>query len=258
MFVRMLKLPAEARTRHDVSGLQYAIHAAAPCPPPVKQQMIEWWGPILYEYYAGTEGNGSTTINSHEWLRKPGSVGRPRAGGIHIVDGEGNELPPGEIGSIYFSGGGSFEYHNDPEKTAGAHLRDWSTLGDVGYVDEDGYLFLADRRADLIITGGVNIYPREIEDVLVTHPKVADVAVFGIPHDELGEVVHAVVQPVPGVAGDDALATELLGWLDERIARFKRPRAIDFEAELPRLPTGKLYKRLLRDRYRGEKAGTIV
>ncbi|MDY7101501.1 MAG: AMP-binding protein [Actinomycetota bacterium] len=259
MFVRMLKLDESERARHDLSSLRYAIHAAAPCPVPVKQQMIEWWGPILYEYYAGTEGNGATQINSEEWLRKPGSVGRVRAGAIHIVDGEGNELPPGEVGSIYFSGGGSFEYHNDPEKTAGAHLNDWSTLGDVGYLDDEGYLFLSDRRADLIICGGVNIYPREIEDVLVTHPKVADVAVFGIPDDDLGEVVQAVVQPIAGVDGDDALGAELRAWLDERLAKFKRPRAIDFEAELPRLPTGKLYKRLLRDRYRGEtKPATIV
>jgi acyl-CoA synthetase (AMP-forming)/AMP-acid ligase II len=260
MFIRMLKLDEETRSRHDVSSLEVAIHAAAPCPVPVKQQMIEWWGPKLYEYYAGTEGNGSTFITSEEWLRKPGSVGR--ASGttvIHILDEDGNPQPAGSEGTVWFSGGGVFEYHNAPEKTAESHRPGGlSTLGDVGYLDEDGYLFLTDRKAYMIIAGGVNIYPREIEDVLVTHPAVADVAVFGVPNDDLGEEVKAVVQPIDMDEAGPALAAELTTWCAERLARFKVPRSIDFEPELPRLPTGKLYKRLLRDRYLGKAPGTIV
>lgn len=251
MFIRMLKLDEQERLRYDVGSLEVAVHAAAPCPVPVKRQMIEWWGPKLFEYYAGTEGNGSTYITSEEWLRKPGSVGRPSgATRIHILDEDGSPQPTGSEGTIWFSGGGDFEYHNAPEKTAESHRPGGlSTLGDVGYLDEDGYLFLTDRKAYMIIAGGVNIYPREIEDVIVTHPAVADVAVFGVPNDDLGEEVKAVVQPVDMAQAGPALAAELTAWCGERLARFKVPRSIDFEAELPRLPTGKLYKRLLRDRY---------
>jgi long-chain acyl-CoA synthetase len=259
MFVRMLKLTEEERARHDLSSLEVAIHAAAPCPVPVKHQMIAWWGPKLYEYYAGTEGNGSTIINSHEWLKKPGSVGRTTVAKLHILDEEFNELPAGSEGTIWFSGGGDFEYHNAPEKNAESHRTGGlSTLGDVGYVDEDGYLFLTDRKAYMIIAGGVNIYPREIEDILVTHPAVADVAVFGIPNDDLGEEVKAVVQPVDMAAAGPELAAELLAFCGQHLARFKVPRTLDFEAELPRLPTGKLYKRILRDRYMGKTGTTIV
>jgi fatty-acyl-CoA synthase len=260
MFSRMLKLPEEDRLAHDLSSHECAIHAAAPCPVPVKRAMIEWWGPILHEYYAGSEGNGSTGINSHEWLKKPGSVGRIRVGQLHVVDEEGNDLPPGEEGTIYFSGAGlPFEYHNAPEKTHGSRLPGGrTTLGDVGYVDEDGYLFLTDRKAYMIISGGVNIYPREIEDRLITHPKVADVAVFGVPNEDFGEEVKAVVQPMPDVEADDALVEELLAWCRAELAPYKIPRSIDFEAELPRLPTGKLYKRILRDRYWGRDGSRIV
>ena len=260
MFSRLLKLPASERERHDLSSHVCAIHAAAPCPIPVKREMIEWWGPILHEYYAGSEGNGSTGITSEEWLEKPGSVGRIRTGRLHIVDENGNDLPAGKEGTVYFSGAGlPFEYHNAPEKTAESRLDGGrTTLGDVGYVDEDGYLFLTDRKAYMIISGGVNIYPREIEDRLITHPEVADVAVFGVPNDDFGEEVKAVVQTMPGVDGTDALAEALLDWCREDLAHYKVPRSIDFIAELPRLPTGKLYKRILRDRYRGKQDSRIV
>jgi long-chain acyl-CoA synthetase len=259
MFVRMLKLSDEERNRHDLSSLEVAIHAAAPCPVPVKRQMIEWWGPKLFEYYAGTEGNGSTFISSQDWLRKPGSVGRAANGVVHILDEDGVAQPAGSEGTVWFSGGGEFEYHNAPEKNAESHRAGGlSTLGDVGYLDEDGFLFLTDRKAYMIIAGGVNIYPREIEDVLVTHPSVADVAVFGIPNDDLGEEVKAVVQPVDMALAGPELAAELLSFCGEHLARFKVPRSLDFEAELPRLPTGKLYKRLLRDRYLGKTGTTIV
>ena len=259
MFVRMLKLSDDERLAHDVSSLQVAIHAAAPCPIEVKRQMIDWWGPILYEYYAGTEGNGSTFIDSHEWLEHPGSVGRVRAGAIHICDPDGNDLPTGEEGGVYFSGAsGSYEYHKAPEKTAEAQLPGGrTTLGDIGYVDADGYLYLTDRKAHMIISGGVNIYPQEIEDAMIAHPAVADVAVFGVPDPDMGEQVKAVVQVADGVEPSDALAAELIAFTRQHIAHFKCPRSVDFEAELPRLPTGKLYKRILRDRYWG-KTTTIV
>lgn len=263
MFVRMLKLDEAARAHFDLSSLEVAIHAAAPCPVPVKRQMIDWWGPVLLEYYAGTEGNGSTFINSEQWLRKPGSVGVAPPGTLHICDHEGNELPAGEEGGVYFSGGGTFEYHNAPEKTAEATLPGGrTTLGDIGYVDEDGYLFLTDRKAHMIISGGVNIYPREIEDLLITHPAVADVAVFGVPDPDMGEQVKAVVQPAPDIdiSGDagESLGAELIAFAREGLAHYKCPKTVDFEAELPRLPTGKLYKRLLRDRYWGTSNSTIV
>jgi acyl-CoA synthetase (AMP-forming)/AMP-acid ligase II len=250
MFVRMLKLPEDERRRFDVSSLRVAIHAAAPCPVAVKEQMIAWWGPVLYEYYAGTEGNGFTSIDSETWLRKKGSVGRPLRGELHVLDEEGNELPPGETGTVYFGGGDRFEYHNDPDKTAASRsAHGWSTLGDVGHLDEDGFLFLTDRKAYMIISGGVNIYPQEAENVLITHPKVADVAVFGVPNEEFGEEVKAVVQPVSMADAGSELEQELLEWSRSQLSAVKCPRSVDFEAELPRHPTGKLYKRLLRDRY---------
>ncbi len=259
MFVRLLRLSDEERNRFDLSSHQVAIHAAAPCPVPVKHQMIDWWGPIIYEYYAGTEGNGSTMTDSHEWLQKPGTVGRARAGVVHIVGPDGEELGPGEEGNVYFEGGATFEYHNDPAKTEEAHDpkgRGWSTLGDVGYLDEDGYLFLTDRKAHMIISGGVNIYPREIEDVFIQHPAVGDVAVFGVPNAEFGEEVKAVVQPLDPDAAGDELAAELLSFVRQHLAGFKCPRSIDFREQLPRLPTGKLYKRILVDEYKKLAAGT--
>jgi long-chain acyl-CoA synthetase len=259
MFVRMLKLPEEVRLKYDVSSLKVAIHAAAPCPIDVKRAMIDWWGPILMEYYAGTEGNGSTFINSHDWLEHPGSVGRPMVGEVHILGEDGSEQPPGEPGAIYFAGGPEFSYHNDPEKTAQArNEQGWSTLGDVGYLDEDGFLYLTDRKAFMIISGGVNIYPQEVENLLIGHPKVADVAVFGVPNDEYGEEVKAVVQPLDWADAGPALEAELIGYCRENLAHLKCPRSVDFERELPRHPTGKLYKRLLRDRYWGKKESRIV
>ncbi|MBK5223659.1 MAG: AMP-binding protein [Acidimicrobiia bacterium] len=251
MFVRLLRVSDDDKARFDLSSHEVAIHAAAPCPVPVKQQMIEWWGSILYEYYAGTEGNGSTAITSEEWLLRPGSVGRPRAGKVHILGPDGVELGPREEGAIYFSGGGKFEYHNAPEKTAEARMPGGlSTLGDVGYLDEDGWLFLTDRKAHMIISGGVNIYPREVEDVLIQHPAVADVAVFGIPNEDFGEEVKAVVQPLDPDVDTEQLARELQAFTHEHLAGYKCPRSIDFRDELPRLPTGKLYKRVLVEEYK--------
>jgi fatty-acyl-CoA synthase len=253
MFTRMLKLPEEERRRHDVSSLRGAIHAAAPCPIQVKEAMIGWWGPIFQEYYGGTELNGLTFIDSSDWLEHRGSVGRAMLGTLHICDEAGTELPPGENGIIYFEREEMpFEYYNDPEKTRDSqHPQhpNWSTLGDMGRLDEEGYLYLTDRKDHMIVSGGVNIYPAEIENVLVTHPKVIDVAVIGVPNEEFGEEVKAVVQPIEGVSGSPELAEELSRFVRERIAHYKCPSSIDFEAKLPRLSTGKLYKRLLRDRY---------
>jgi len=253
MFVRMLKHPAEAREGFDLSSHRVAIHAAAPCPVAVKEQIIRWWGPIVWEYYGATELHGMTMIGSEEWLRHPGSVGKPVLGILHICDDEGTELPPGEAGLIYFElGHVPFEYHGDPAKTRGAQHpahENWWTVGDVGHVDDEGYLYLTDRKSFMIISGGVNIYPQEIEDVLVTHPAVLDAAVIGVPNDEFGEEVKAVVQAVAGVDPSPDLAHELLSHCRSHLAAYKVPRSIDFTAELPRLPTGKLYKRLLRDRY---------
>jgi len=254
MFVRMLKLAPEVRTKYDVSSLKCVIHAAAPCPVPVKQQMIEWFGPIIHEYYAGTEGNGFVYCNSDQWLAHPGTVGTPIGCVLHICGDEGEDLPAGESGTVYFEGGAQFEYHNDEEKTKSSRHPEhsWSTLGDVGYLTEDNFLFLTDRKAYMIISGGVNIYPQESENVLVTHPKVADVAVFGVPNDDFGEEVKAVVQPITMPASDEeaaALSKELIAFCRSQLADVKCPRSIDFRDELPRHPTGKLYKRLLKDDY---------
>jgi acyl-CoA synthetase (AMP-forming)/AMP-acid ligase II len=253
MFVRMLKLDPEIRARYDVSSLQCVIHAAAPCPVQVKKQMIDWFGPIIHEYYAGTEGNGFVYCNSQMWLAHEGTVGMPINCTLHICDEEGREVPTGESGTIFFEGGASFEYHNDPDKTKGSrHPKGWSTLGDVGYVDADGFLYLTDRKAYMIISGGVNIYPQEAENTLVTHPAVVDVAVFGVPNEEFGEEVKAVVQPtVMPATPDDAktLERELIAYCRSQLADVKCPRSIDFRAELPRHPTGKLYKRILKDEY---------
>ena len=253
MFTRMLKLDASEREVLDGSTHRVAIHAAAPCPVEVKRQMLDWWGPILWEYYGGTEINGLVLCDSQGWLSHPGTVGRAVLGVLHICDDEGNELPNGEAGLIYFERETMpFAYHNDPEKTREAqHPQhpNWSTLGDVGYVDDEGWLYLTDRKSFMIISGGVNIYPQEIEDAMVMHPDIADVAVIGVPDQEMGEAVKAVVQLAPGVEPTPERERELLAWTRERIAHFKAPRSLDFIDELPRLPTGKLYTRLLRDRY---------
>ena len=250
-FVRLLKLPPEARARHDHSSLRAVIHAAAPCPVPVKQAMIDWWGPIVHEYYSGTECCGITALSSAEWLERPGSVGKAVLGKVKVLDPEGRELPPGETGDVYFADGPSFVYHKDPQKTATAHNdRGWATLGDVGHVDADGYLFLTDRRSFMIISGGVNIYPQEIENHLVTHPKVADVAVIGVPHEEMGECVLAIVRPADGVASGPALAEELGAFARAALGSVKTPKAFEFRDELPREPTGKLMKRKLIDEFK--------
>ena len=251
MFIRMLKLPAETRAAYDLSSLRLAIHAAAPCPIPVKEQMIEWWGPILAEYYAGTEGNCFVYTDSADWLAHRGTVGRPLLGTVHVCDEEGAEVP-GTVGALYFSDGPAFEYHGDAAKTAASRDpkgRGWTTLGDIGYVDEDGFLYLTDRKSHMIISGGVNIYPQEAENVLAVHPRVADVAVFGVPDPEMGEQVKAVVQPVSMADAGPELEGELIAYCRERLAHYKCPRSVDFRAELPRHPTGKLLKRLLRDEY---------
>ena len=250
-FVRMLKLPEEVRTRYDLSSLDCAVHAAAPCPIPVKEAMINWWGPMLEEYYAGSEGNGSTFINSKDWLEHKGSVGKVVNGVGHIVaDDNETELPPRSEGAIFFESEARFEYHGDPEKTKSSrNSKGWSTLGDVGWMDEDGYLYLTDRKSFMIISGGVNIYPQEIENHLVTHPRVQDVAVIGGPHEEMGEEVIAVIQPVDMTDASDSFRDELIAYAREKLSGIKIPRRIDFLAELPRHDTGKLYKRLLRDQY---------
>ena len=251
MFIRMLKLPEAERMRHDVSAMQVAIHAAAPCPVPVKERMIDWWGPVIHEYYAGTEGSGFCAVAPRDWLEHKGTVGRPLFGAVHIADDDGTELGPGEIGTIWFSGGTDFEYLNDPVKTKSAYnRRGWSTMGDVGYMDEDGYLYLTDRSSYMIISGGVNIYPQEAENLLVMHPRVADAAVFGVPDADMGEQVKAVVQLIDASGKGPELAAELISWCRKRLSPIKCPKSIDFLDELPRHATGKLYKRLLMDRYR--------
>ncbi len=259
MFVRLLKLPDDIRRKYDLSSLQVAIHAAAPCPVEVKEQMIAWWGEKIYEYYSATEGAGFTAISPQEWLRKKGSVGKSVLGVIKVLDDAGDELPPGETGRIFFADGPVFEYHNDPAKTRDAlNDKGWATFGDIGHVDAEGYLFLTDRKAFMIISGGVNVYPQEAENILILHPKVADVAVIGVPHEELGEAVKAVVQPVSWADATPELAAELIAFVRARLSAIKSPKTIDFDPELPRHPTGKLYKRLIRDRYWGKASGGIV
>jgi len=258
MFTRLLKLPEAERKAHDLSSLRYVVHAAAPCPIEIKRRMLEWWGPIIDEYYAGTEDIGSTWITAAEWLAHPGSVGRPMVP-AHVVGPDGEEVPAGHEGTIYFEGGRAFECHNDPEKTASVtNDRGWRTIGDIGYLDADGYVYLTDRAAHMIISGGVNIYPQEAENILVAHPAVADVAVIGVPDDDMGEAVKAVVQPVDPSAAGPELAAELLAFCREELAAYKCPRGVDFVDELPRDPNGKLYKRLLRERYWEGHASRVV
>ena len=260
MFSRLLKLPIEARSRYDLSSLEIAIHAAAPCPVQVKEEMIAWWGPIIHEYYGATEGLGFTACDSAEWLAHRGSVGRVLLGDLHILDAEMKPCPKGAPGEIWFKTATPFEYFNDPGKTAAARSPDgsMSTVGDVGYVDDDGFLHLTDRSTFMIISGGVNIYPQECENLLITHPKVADAAVFGVPNDDLGEEVKAVVQAMPGTGTGPALEQELIEYCGRHLARQKCPRSVDFTDALPRLPTGKLYKKALRDRYWGDRKSRIV
>jgi long-chain acyl-CoA synthetase len=243
-----------------VSSLEAIVHAAAPCPVPVKQEMIEWFGPIIYEYYGATEGNGFTYCTSEEWLAHKGTVGKTVLGELLILDDEGKPCPIGTPGTVWFRGATSFEYFNDPSKTAESRDPEGtaSTVGDVGYVDDDGYLYLTDRKSYMIISGGVNIYPQETENLLITHPKVMDAAVIGVPNEDLGEEVKAVVQLASGIEPGPELEAELIAFCREHLARFKCPRTIDFEDELPRLPTGKLYKRLLRDRYWAGHTTSIV
>jgi acyl-CoA synthetase (AMP-forming)/AMP-acid ligase II len=246
MFVRMLKLPDDQRASYDVSSLQVVVHAGAPCPVEVKRRMIDWLGPKLVEFYAGSEGTGFFMIDSATWLERPGSVGKPLLGKVHITDDDGTELPPGEIGTVWFSEVRRFEYLDDPDKTAGAwNDRGWNTLGDLGHVDEDGFLYLSDRRTDLVLSGGVNIYPREIEDVLVLHPAVADVAVVGVPDEEFGQRVHAFVQPAAGAVAGPELEAALVAFAREHLAGYKVPRTISFLDDFPRLPSGKVLKRHL-------------
>ncbi|MBF4162677.1 acyl-CoA synthetase [Nocardioides acrostichi] len=255
MFVRLLQLPEQVRRRYDLSSLRQAVHAAAPCPPEVKRRMIEWWGPVLTEYYGSTEGNGFTAITSAEWLTHEGSVGRTLLGVAHVCDDDGRELPAGEVGTIYFERETlPFRYHGDPEKTAAAQHPEhetWTAVGDVGYLDDEGYLYLTDRKAFTIISGGVNVYPQEIENVLTLHPAVYDVAVVGLPDDDLGERVAAFVQVREGVSGDDALAAELIEAVRAELAGFKAPRVVHFVDHLPRTPTGKLVKRRLVEAHGG-------
>lgn len=257
MFVRMLKLPDAVRRSYDLSSLRRVVHAAAPCPVDVKRQMIDWWGPIIDEFYAASEGAGSTYITAEEWLAKPGSVGRPLSGEIHVLGDDGREQPPGRPGDLYFGKGLEFQYLDDPVKTAEARdERGWATVGDMGYVDEDGYLFLTDRRHHMIISGGVNIYPREAEDVLITHPKVLDAAVFGIPDADMGQAVMGAVQTVDPADATEDLAAELIEWLRARLAHYKCPRSVSFEASLPRADTGKLYKQALVEKYSANASST--
>ena len=257
MFSRMLKLPEAARRAYDLTSLEVAIHAAAPCPIPVKQAMIDWWGPIILEYYSATEAMGMTVCDSAEWLAHPGTVGRALFGELHVLDDAMREVPPGTTGKLWFKTASPFEYFNDPVKTAEVNSPDgtMSTLGDIGHIDEDGYVYLTDRASFMIISGGVNIYPQECENLLVTHPKVADAAVFGAPNEEMGEEVKAVVQLAPGFDPGPEIEAELIAFCRASLAHHKCPRSIDFETELPRLPTGKLYKAALRERYwKGRKS----
>jgi long-chain acyl-CoA synthetase len=260
MFSRMLKLPDDVRQRYDISSLEVAVHAAAPCPVQVKEEMIAWWGPILHEYYGMTEGMGVTGCDSAEWLAHKGTVGRVLFGDLHILDADMKPCPTGTTGSVWFRLGSSFEYFNDATRTAEVLSADGTmgTAGDVGRVDADGYLYLTDRTTFMVISGGVNIYPQECEDLLITHPKVADAAVFGVPNADLGEEVKAAVQLMPGEVAGPEMEAALIAFCGQHLARQKVPRSIDFEVELPRLPTGKLYKRVLRDRYWIGKGSRII
>jgi long-chain acyl-CoA synthetase len=260
MFSRLLKLPEAVRQRYDLSSLEVVIHAAAPCPIQVKEQMIEWWGPIIHEYYGATEAVGFSACDSAEWLAHRGTVGRVLFGELHVLDDAMQPSPTGTPGTLWFKTATPFQYFNDPVKTAEARSADgsMSTVGDVGYLDNDGYLYLTDRASFMIISGGVNVYPQECENLLITHPKVADAAVFGVPNEDLGEEVKAAIQLMPGIAPGPGIAEELIAFCAEHLARQKCPRSIDFEAELPRLPTGKLYKRVLRDRYWKDRKTRIV
>ena len=259
MMLRMMRLEDDVRRGYDTSTLRYFIHSAAPCPRDLKEQVIEWLGPVVYEYYAGTESNGMVLCNTPEWLDHPGTVGRPVGCEIHVCDDDGVELPPGETGTVYFGNGPQFEYHGDAVKTAGTrHPRGWSTLGDIGHLDEDGFVYLTDRKAFMIISGGVNVYPQEAENMLATHPAVLDVAVFGIPHPEFGEQVKAVVRPVemPGSdAAAEELEAELITYCRTRLADVKCPRSVDFRADLPRDPSGKMLKQRLRQDYLAATGG---
>jgi fatty-acyl-CoA synthase len=258
MFSRMLALPDDVRRRTDVSSMRYAIHAAAPCPVAVKQAMIDWWGPIVYEYYGSTEAVGISVITPQEWLKHKGSVGRTIVGKPRIVDdATGEELSVGRIGTLYFSDGPGVAYHKDPAKTASIrNAAGWYSVGDIGYLDDEGYIYLTDRKAFMIISGGVNIYPQETEHVLMSHPKVADVAVIGVPNQEFGEEVKAVVQLRKHGDACDSLAAELIQFCRDRISHIKCPRSVDFRETLPRLDNGKLYKQKLKDEYSGQ-VGTI-
>ena len=249
-FHRMLQLPKDVREKYDCSSTRTMVHAAAPCPIPIKQQMLEWWGDAIWEYYAATEGGG-TIVPPDEWRKKPGTVGKAWANAeIKIFDDDGNEMPPNEPGTVYMlRGQADFEYYKDKGKTDKARMGNYFTVGDIGYLDEDGYLFLNDRKNDMIISGGVNIYPAEIESTLITHPKVGDVAVFGIPHEDWGEEVKAVIEPIAGVEPSEALSEEIFTWAKDKLAKYKTPRSIDYIEEMPRDPNGKLYKRKLRDPY---------
>ena len=249
-FVRMLKLDPEVRTRYDLSSHQRALHAAAPCPVPIKREMIEWWGPIINEYYAGSEGVGMTLIKAEDWLTHPGSVGKAIHGTLHVCDAEGEEVTAGQDGLLYFENDLIPTYHNDPEKTREAmHPKGWMTLGDIGHLDADGFLYLTDRKSHMIISGGVNIYPQEIENLLVTHDKVMDAAVIGAPCPDFGEKVVAVVQPIDMAEAGDALEAELRDFLAPSLSKIKMPKLFDFRAQLPREANGKLYKRELRDEF---------
>lgn len=252
MFIRMLRLPEEQRNAYDVSSLEYVIHAAAPCPPEVKLQMMDWFGDIIEEYYAGSEANGLTTITSEEWRKRPGSVGRARNSTVHICDDTGQELPVGEIGNVYFEGGYDFEYLGEPEKTKNSRNPihpSWSTLGDIGYVDDEGYLFLTDRKNFVIISGGVNIYPQETENLIIQHPKVFDVAIIGVPNADMGEEMKAVIQPVDWADATEAFGQDIIEYCRDKLGPIKTPKSVDFDKALPRQENGKLYKRLLRSRY---------
>jgi long-chain acyl-CoA synthetase len=257
MFSRMLKLPPDVRARYDLSSLRYVLHGAAPCPIPVKQAMIDWLGPIVHEYYSATEGLGLAMCDSEQWLKHKGTVGKAVYGEVHVLDEEMREAPPRTVGKLWFKTAHPFEYFNDPKKTAAANSADraMSTVGDIGYVDEEGFIYLTDRESFMIISGGVNIYPQECENLLITHPKVRDAAVFGAPNEEMGEEVKAVVQLMPGLEPGPETEAELIAFCRKHLAPMKCPRSIDFEDDFPRLPTGKLYKTALRDRYwKGHKS----